>query len=189
MWGLILVGLGMTSVLYTANPIEESQDYTEQLEQARLEQLRLEELRLMEEWRHIVTAAKKISTDKEMQRAMQKTADAIQNLLSIGIKKIAHEVSPAERAKMVFIVQLIQRMVEISNQAIYNGNALEGEVADEMRQIGQTLMILMAPLIALTQDPQFIAEQTETLQNARVRIYNNVKRTVDQLNNDIQSVR
>lgn len=177
------MGFGMTAAIYGANPLEDSIDETRQ------EELRLEEMRLMEEWRHIITATKKVSTDKEMQRAVQQAADAIQNMLSVGIKKIARAVSPAERAKLGVMMQLLQRMVEVSSNAVYTGNGLEGDDADEVRQIGQTLLMLMAPLMILSQDPQFVTEQAASLQNARVGIYRNVKKTVDQLSNDIQSVR
>lgn len=162
-WGMIVISLGMSGVTSAVN-----QNPTE-------------------EWQHIIEATKKLSADKEMQQAVQATITALQNMLSLGLKKITRQVSPTEKEKIVGMIQLINRMVDICGDSARSGVAIDSEAADELRQLGQELMVLVMPLMFLAQDPAFANEQAQLLQDIRLPAYNNVKRIINQLNNELQS--
>ncbi len=167
-WGIIILGFGINGVMKADENIN-----TIQINPA-------------EQWRHIVEVTKNLSHDKEMQEAVQATMTSLQNVLSLGTKKIAHQISTAEKENLVLAVQLLQRMIDISGDSVRTG-VTDDETAEELRQLAQELMVIVMPLMFLMQDPTFANEQVKMLQDLRFGLYNTAKRTVATLHNDLQT--
>ena len=160
-WGIILVVLGIGSAVYAAD---------------------------FNEWHHIIQATKKVSTDKEVQQAVQDAVIATQRALSLTVKKIASQVSPSEKAILAEMVKLLKQMSEKYYTMVKRGNFdnVDAEGQEELREMSQELMNLVIPVMFLMQDPRFVNEQKAVFQNTYVRVCENIKQTMTQLHNDLK---
>lgn len=140
----------------------------------------------VQEWDHIIEASKKLFNDKEVQQAGHEALTALQKFLFLSVKKITTQISPSEKEKVISLIQLLNRMIEVYGNTGPDGLTIDDEAAEELRQLGQELMILVMPLLMLTQDPVFVEKQMSLLQDTRLNLYNGVKRTMHQLVDQIE---
>ncbi len=162
---IVLLGLGMQGIIQSMEPTIEP----------------------MKEWRHIIEASKKVANNKEVQQAVHDTIAALEKTLSLMVKKIAQEVSPSEKANIESIIHMLKRMVDAYDEAIRTGQEISDATAEEVRQLGQDLMVLIMPLIFLAQDPVFAQEQQNVLQNARSTVYKGIQHLIDQVDTAVHA--
>ncbi len=188
LWGMIVISLGINGMML-AEPTKEIEEVVDQnlmLEEIEItKDLTLEEKEITKEWRHIVEATKKLATDQEMQKAVRATVTAFEKMLSLGVKKVARQVSPTEKEMIVILMQLLNRVVDIHSDSIRSGVALDHEAAEELRQLDQALIMLVAPLLLLRQDRVFIGEQMPLVRDFRIEIYNSLQRILNTLNAEL----
>lgn len=170
-WGII-IGLSMSGAVHAGQAYNKP------------ESLQVEPT---QEWDHIIEVSKQLFKDKEIQQAGNEAVAAFQKLLCLSVKKITTKVSPSEKEKIVSLVQLLNRMIDVYGNTGPDGITIDDEAAEELRQLGQELMILLMPLVMLTQDSVFVEKQMQLLQDTRFKLYNGVKRTMNKLVAQVES--
>jgi hypothetical protein len=159
-WGILLVGMSVG--VATANPTDE--------------------------WKHIIQVTQQVGDDEQLQQAVKDVVIAMQKVISLYTTKVASNVTQEERQKIADLVDIAKKMSDIYCQALKDNkfDYIDKESMIELRELAQELINIALPCMLLMQDPSFVNEQKELLQNNYRQAFELIQQMLAQMQTDLK---
>lgn len=104
-----------------------------------------------------------------------------------GAKKITAHLEPAEKQKLLEVINLLKQLFAKYEQATIAGGAeqLSAKDQQEINQLKQQLIISSLPLLMVLQNPDFFLANERIINDKTIEMMGTIKRTIEDIANEL----